>query len=104
MYTFFIKSREYKFYIDFYVIYNKRMIDHSIYVPNKYADSEGHVDISDAKLGKLMADRTRVSITLVQYPEYKERGDAIIANIDEHMKWIMDLRSLIYSQIPPTVN
>ena len=73
------------------------MNNETIYVPNRYTEDANNVDISDDKLIELSSDILQTQIMTVQYPEFEERANVVINDICEHVEWIQNLRSLIYT-------
>lgn len=68
----------------------------AIYIPNPYTDNSKFVDISEAKLVHLLRERMKLQ-------SLYDRGDLdtnrilrIIAAVEEHKDWIVNLRQLYY--------
>ena len=76
----------------------------AIYIPNPYCDDPTLIDISEKKLVALWQDRMRLQ-------GLYERGDLdelrilrIIAAVEEHKDWIINLRQLYYDRPSNTIH
>lgn len=67
----------------------------TVYIPSLHTDDPSNIDISDARLWRIYDDRAELHGLKHCLGVSQEELDELIGELDQHRKWVLQLRELM---------